>query len=109
MLFRVLRRTLTPLLALALLASPARAAQVLVQFDAGGDGMSWGQAGNWSPVAIPNNGLDTYVVFIDQNGSYSVELDILATIDSLAVGEDDHLATTHRRPDTERRSVYIRH
>lgn len=44
---------------------------------------TWGVAANWSPAVVPDNGADTYNVFIDLNGSYAVVLDQNRTVDSL--------------------------
>lgn len=46
-------------------------------------GGNWGTAANWNPVAIPNNGVDTYDVAIDLAGPYVVTLDNDFTITSL--------------------------
>ncbi|MFM9957301.1 MAG: beta strand repeat-containing protein [Phycisphaerales bacterium] len=44
---------------------------------------TWGVAANWSPAVVPDNGVDTYNVFIDLPGSYAVVLDQNRTITNL--------------------------
>jgi hypothetical protein len=44
---------------------------------------TWGVAANWSPAVVPDNGVDTYNVFIDLAGSYAVVLDQNRTITDL--------------------------
>ncbi len=48
-------------------------------------GDTWGVAANWSPAVVPDNGVDTYNVFIDLDGSYAVVLDQDRTISSLSM------------------------
>lgn len=44
---------------------------------------TWGVAANWNPVVVPDNGVDTYNVFIDLDGAYNVVLDQNRTITDL--------------------------
>src|SRR5438874_7957320 len=70
----------------------AGAAQVAVTWTGGaGD---WNTAAKWSPAVVPNNGADTYNVFIDggKTGVVSaVTLNASATIDNLTVDAGDSL------------------
>lgn len=46
---------------------------------------TWGVAANWSPAVVPDNGVDTYNVFIDLDGAYAVVLDQDRTISNLSL------------------------
>ncbi len=73
-------------------ASPTWAATQQANWT-GGTGF-WNTPGNWSGAVVPDNGADTYNVFIDNGdlGTASiVELDADITIDSLTIDQGDRL------------------
>jgi hypothetical protein len=80
------RRSLvrTAVLGLCILASafisPARAATIAWTNTSGG---SWSVAANWSPNSVPVASSD---VFVTNNGTYTVTMDVSPTISSLTLG-----------------------
>ena len=58
----------------------------------GGSG-NWNTAGNWIPGQVPNNGGDTYIVRIDNEGGTNsvVTLNTIVTVDQLTVDVNDIL------------------
>ncbi len=58
-----------------------------VVWDGGGDGTSWTDPANWDPDAVPQPGDD---VFIDMDGTYTVNLESDAQIASLTLGSPDN-------------------
>src|SRR4029453_4358968 len=84
----VVRATMATAAAVAVLCvhdhNHAHAAQVSVTWT-GGTG-NWNTAAKWSPAVVPNNGTDTYNVFIDGSKTgvaSAVTLNEFATIDNL--------------------------
>lgn len=78
-------------------ATVANAAEVDVTWN-GGTG-NWNTAANWTPAVVPNNGADTYNVFIDggsPTGSV-VTLNLDAVITRLQLDADDHLSQSAGR------------
>jgi len=72
----------------------AAAAQLSIVWE-GGTG-TWNTPGNWDLGVVPNNGSDTYLVFIDDLGTDSdVTLNISATIDGLTIAAGDVLNTNN--------------
>ena len=78
----------------AVVATPreTRGAVVDTTFSLGADGL-WNVGANWSN-GVPNNGVDTYNVFIDSNPgtNVTVTLNTVATISNLTVAAGDALA-----------------
>ncbi|ODS31085.1 MAG: PEP-CTERM motif protein [Candidatus Scalindua rubra] len=64
----------------------------------GGAG-NWNVAGNWSGGVVPNNGVDTFNVLIDNGNATnsSVSLDTNATIDNLTIDALDSLGINNGR------------
>jgi len=64
--------------------SHARAAQIPVSWDGGGDGRSWADAANWNPNIVPDNDGNTFAVTIDSGlGEVDIVLQQNRTIDTL--------------------------
>ncbi len=74
-------------IALMLLALPALA--VDTHFTGGGDGINWTSVNNWDNGQPTNN---SFNVFIDQGGAFSVQLNADRTINGLTIGGDDSLS-----------------
>ena len=87
---KLLRRARMWAAALILMASaPLAFGQTIINYDGGCEDApdfttDWSCADNWNPDEVPNNGVDTYEVFID--GSDNPFLDIDATIDTFDGG-----------------------
>lgn len=56
--------------------SYARAAQISVSWDGGGDGRSWADANNWNPNIVPDNDGNTFAVTIDSNYAGVDKIDV---------------------------------
>ncbi|MBI5196177.1 MAG: hypothetical protein HZA10_07635 [Nitrospirae bacterium] len=78
-------------------AGSVPAAQVDAVWDGGGGTNYWNTATNWDPNVIPNNGTDTYNVFIGglYLPDYTVSLNTNPTIDNLTVDTGDSLTVNN--------------
>ena len=98
---QLLRRLLPALLMLMMFISAstlAHAVQVTSTWTGAGDGTNYTDAANWSPAAVPRNGVPagtTYKVVIDGNGAKTANVQLTSTsvtIDALVVDQGDSLA-----------------
>ena len=85
------------------ISSPLEAAIINIDFDGGpgGLGTAWNTAVNWNPDGVPNNGGgNTYNARIDSDGAFNVNLNVIATVDSLKAGGLTEVVTLSRMSST---------
>jgi len=95
----MVRKTLILAAAVAMFSfcCQAKADQIAVSWDGGGNYPDWDNANNWDPNVVPNNGTDTYAVTINAGtGEVHVGLRQRSTIDQLdCYGEVDLVLGPH--------------